>query len=98
MANYYTTRFNPSRWPPDGGTVPPGVEWEEAELRDRGEACCAGACLTESVTERLEEAWAYRTRYRMTCPAHGDALRCVESRLDWISPNEYLLAQSNIPG
>jgi hypothetical protein len=93
MANYYTTRFNPLMWPPAGGAVPPGVEGGIEELR--GAACCGAVEVGEAVSEALGERWAYRTAYRIACAEHGDAALLVETRLDWISPNEYLLVRSD---
>ena len=94
MVHYYTTRFNPAQWPPVGGAVPPGVEWSEAEWRGRGAACCDAAELRVAATSAPGEPWVYRTVYRVACGTHGEAVCAVESRLDWISPHEYLLLHS----
>ena len=93
MANYYTTRFNPMEWPPPDGAIPAGVEWGEPEAQERRPPCCDAAERVEAATEVLGERWAYRTTYRRACPEHGEAVHIVETRLDWISPNEYLLIQ-----
>ena len=94
MANYYTTRFNPIEWPPHGGEIPAGVEWNRDELVARELACCSDGEVQEISSHPLEEKWAYRSVYRTLCPLHGERLLQVENRLDWISPNEYLLSVS----
>jgi hypothetical protein len=98
VANYYTTRFNPVDWPPSGGAIPAGVEWSGEEGESQGFACCEGAEIREASTQPLEERWRYRTTYRRFCPRHGDSELQVESHLDWISPNEYLLTQMGSGG
>ncbi|MBW3623821.1 MAG: hypothetical protein KY468_10490 [Armatimonadetes bacterium] len=94
MANYYTTRFNPSEWPPVSGAIPPGVVMEMEEMHQQGRACCSAATLRSAEARLLEEPWAYRTRYRLGCPEHGETDHETVIRLDWISPNEYLLIRT----
>ena len=98
MANYYTTRFNPADWPPSGEAIPAGVEWGREEWDSQEFACCGEAEVREAATQPLLERWLYLSTYRTLCPHHGEAELQVESRLDWISPNEYLLTQSHTGG
>jgi hypothetical protein len=91
VANYYTTRFNPAEWPPESGEIPAGVTVTLDDLAVDGHLCCAGAALESVQTSPLEERWAYRVTYRLACPEHGTTEIELFRRLDWISPNEYLL-------
>jgi hypothetical protein len=91
MPNYYTTRFNPMLWPPETDQAPPGVELGFADLAERGLLCCDQSHIQETQAAPGEERWTYRVCYRLTCPIHGEDEQNLESRLDWISPNEYLL-------
>ena len=93
MANYYTTRFHPSRWPPHEG-VPPGVELSSTELSAEGHLCCDEARLLSVQSEAGPKDWEYETRYRLECSHHGERSLTLLSTLDWISPNEYLLDRS----
>jgi hypothetical protein len=91
MANYYTTRFNPVTWPPEGDHAPPGVEERESDLAEGGRLCCNQCQIVEARAATTGERWVYRVTYALHCPAHGGTELEMERRLDWISPNEYLL-------
>ena len=92
MANYYTTRFNPIEWPPEGGDVPPGVVVDRVGLRERGQGCCDALEILESTARPGDDRWVYRVIYRFSCPEHGDAILEIACPLDWLSPNEYLIS------